>query len=316
MVSGRRQGFTIVELLVVIAIIAMLMALLVPAVQLGMGRARQANCLNNMLQVGKALHAEATVKGYFPGRLSLMMDNNGDPIVDGKGQPGVTWVAQILPNLEQQTVQDFIRQLGTTQPADTSAMYLPILICPSDVPAANTIPALSYVVNAGIQDLVPAIASEKPMDSKANGVFHDLRNPTTRSAMQVGLDSIKDGASTTIMLSENVDAGYWSSLEELDHGIVWSAKRRVRINQDVGFRRPNDYSDYGFARPSSNHSGGVNVMFCGTNARFLRDDIDYRVYVQLMTPNGQRSVVDMSATPPTPAPDEFRAYILSARDYE
>jgi prepilin-type N-terminal cleavage/methylation domain-containing protein len=315
MITPKKTGFTIVELLVVIAIIAMLMALLVPAVQMAVGRARQANCLNNIRQVGTAIYTQATTKGYFPGRLNLMMDSGGmDPLVNANGEEGITWVAQILPNLEQQGVQDELRRLGTTQPVDTSWMYIPILICPSDPPPANNVPALSYVVNSGIQDL--NVANGARPDSKANGIFHDLRYPATRSALQVGLDSIVDGATTTIMARENVDAGYWNSLEEIDHGIVWNLERRLRLNDARGTRAPSDYSDYGFARPSSYHSGGVNVVFCGNNASFLRDDIDYRVYVQLMTPDGRKSQVNLASGSPEPAPLEFWSPPLAARDYE
>jgi prepilin-type N-terminal cleavage/methylation domain-containing protein/prepilin-type processing-associated H-X9-DG protein len=316
MSTQKKRGFTIVELLVVIAIIGMLMALLVPAVQVAVGRARQANCLNNTKQIGMALYTQATSKGYFPGRLSMMMDSSGaDPIVDVNGQEGVTWVMQILPNLEQQVLQDYLRDLGTMYPADTSSMYLPVLICPSDVPSANNVPALSYVVNGGIQDLPVSDPKIRP-DIKANGIFHDLRNPLTRSGLQVGLDEIVDGASTTIMASENVDAGYWNSLEELDHAIVWNVERRLRINDLRGTRVPGDYSDYGFARPSSYHSGGANVVFCGNNATFLRDSIDYRVYVQLMTPDGRKSRVNLASGSPEPAPLDFWTPPLAAKDYE
>jgi prepilin-type N-terminal cleavage/methylation domain-containing protein len=148
MVRRDRCGFTIVELLVVIAIIAMLMALLVPAVLMGMARARQAQCLSNMKQVGQALYHEATVKTHFPGRVSFMKDATGDNLVDARGEEGVTWVAQILPNLEAQVLQDYMRELGSMHLADTSRMYLPILVCPSDVPPSTDVPALSYVVNA------------------------------------------------------------------------------------------------------------------------------------------------------------------------
>ena len=93
MITPKKTGFTIVELLVVIAIIAMLMALLVPAVQMAVGRARQANCLNNIRQVGTAIYTQATTKGYFPGRLNLMMDSGGmDPLVNANGEEGITWV--------------------------------------------------------------------------------------------------------------------------------------------------------------------------------------------------------------------------------
>ena len=56
-------------------------------------------------------------------------------------------------------------------------------------------------------------------------------------------------------------------------------------------------------------------MFCGNNARFLREDIEYWVYVQLMTPDGNKSVIDLTTTPPKPAPVEFTR-LLSAKDFE
>jgi prepilin-type N-terminal cleavage/methylation domain-containing protein len=316
MTERNRHGFTIVELLVVISIIAMLMALLVPAVLRARAAGRRAQCLNNLRQVGTALHQQALSKGYFPGRLSLMTDDGGDPVYGANAQLGVTWVATILPNLDQNSLLEELRRVGTIAPADTTPLYVPILVCPSDPPVANNIPALSYVVNSGIQDQPVPNDTALP-DSKANGVFHDLRNPKTRSQLQVSLDYLaqNDGATNTIMVTENVDAGFWNVLEEIEHGVVWGAQRRVPINIAAGEREANDYTDYGFARPSSHHTSGVNVMFCGANGRFLRDDIDYWVYVQLMTPQARKSVLNATATPPTPAPPEF-IQLLSTKDYD
>ena len=301
MIHWKRHGFTIVELLVVIAIISMLMALLVPAVLRSVAAARRTECLSNMRQAGMALHEQATSKGYFPGRLSHMTNEAGGNVTALNGQFGVTWVASVLPNLDQSALLDTLRRVGTIAPPDTAPFYIPVLICPSDVPPANNIPALSFVVNSGIQDF--PIKGDF-WDIKANGVFHDLRtrDHRARSSRQVSLDylSKNDGATTTIMLTENVDAGLWNSLEEIDSGVVWlwnvEQKKPHSINIRTGGRGRNDFSDYNYARPSSNHTGGVNVMFCGGNARFQREDIQYWVYAQLMTPASRKVLLDPQGT--------------------
>src|SRR3954451_7113913 len=98
----KRRGFTLIELLVVIAIIAVLIALLLPAVQAAREAARRAQCVNNLKQLGLALHNYNSATGAFPpGTVSTMADpTQGVP--DGLS----TWTswspqAMLLPYLEQ-----------------------------------------------------------------------------------------------------------------------------------------------------------------------------------------------------------------------
>src|ERR1700753_3468902 len=93
-----RKGFTLIELLVVIAIIAVLIALLLPAVQAAREAARRIQCVNNMKQLGLAIHNYHDVGGALPsGRI---WSNIGFPTIFA-GQQNTTWFCLMLPMFEQ-----------------------------------------------------------------------------------------------------------------------------------------------------------------------------------------------------------------------
>jgi prepilin-type N-terminal cleavage/methylation domain-containing protein/prepilin-type processing-associated H-X9-DG protein len=99
---GRRDGFTLVELLVVIAIIAVLIGLILPAVQRVREAANRASCQNNLKQIGLAFHNHHDTYQYFPwggvGRTTPPTYVSGQPAVGGDQEAG--WGFQILPFLE------------------------------------------------------------------------------------------------------------------------------------------------------------------------------------------------------------------------
>ena len=97
--SPRHRGFTLIELLVVIAIIAILISLLLPAVQQAREAARRTQCKNNLKQIGIALHNYHDIHNMFPCGLSGSVDDNF-----GFDDDGYAWGVMLLPMIEQQNL--------------------------------------------------------------------------------------------------------------------------------------------------------------------------------------------------------------------
>lgn len=147
----RRKGFTLVELLVVIAIIAILISLLLPAVQKVREAASRASCANNLKQIGLALHNFETSRSHFP--------PNGVYPVGATASDSYSCLARILPYIEQANLYQLVdlNAAANTQNAVTS-QRIPIYLCPSEVnnqvkppttPGGITRSPLSYAANVG-----------------------------------------------------------------------------------------------------------------------------------------------------------------------
>ncbi len=154
-----RRGFTLIELLVVIAIIAVLIALLLPAVQAAREAARRTQCVNNLKQMGLALH------NYHDAFLVLPPGYiAASKFIDGETDtaPGWSWASMILPQLDQTPLYSSANfWLPVQAPANTTTTQtsLTAFLCPSD-----QIPGRTFAVTDGFNNTVATVAPSSYTD--------------------------------------------------------------------------------------------------------------------------------------------------------
>jgi prepilin-type N-terminal cleavage/methylation domain-containing protein/prepilin-type processing-associated H-X9-DG protein len=214
-----REAFTLIELLVVIAIIAVLMGLLLPAVQKVRQSSNLVQCKNNLKQIGIALHAYHDVNGFFP---PGYVDGNSDPssTPDNDVGPGWGWASFLLPYIEQDNVYNqinFKQGVGIGNNIEISQQPLKVFQCPSDPlqdtfdvydstftnPIA-TVAHSNYVGNNGWEECFNNAGGNAQgagndglsggLGQSGNGFF--WRNSRTR------IGDVTDGLSNTIMVGE------------------------------------------------------------------------------------------------------------------
>ncbi|QEH38806.1 putative major pilin subunit [Aquisphaera giovannonii] len=206
------RGFTLIELLVVIAIIAVLIALLLPAVQSAREAARRAQCVNNMKQLGLAVHNYISAAGSFPpGTVSTMADPTQGIPAGLSSWTSWSPQAMLLPYLEQGTLYNaanFNWHCCWYGPGDAinSTVYttkINAFLCPSDALAGEG-SVVSYTANINsYYGSIGTTTTQYPADGNTSGVFK-LYNPTTYRASATNLAELTDGTSNTIAFGEGL----------------------------------------------------------------------------------------------------------------
>lgn len=308
---GRRRGFTLIELLVVIAIIAILIALLVPAVQKVREAAARTQCSNSMRQVGVALHNFHDVyKRFPPGQPQGYYYSNwyGDPQVRDVDRS--CWVAFILPYIEQAPmdaqVQAFLKAPTASHTCFGSfaTTHIQTLLCPSDPnsPKLGTVPGNSqgthtnFLVCHGSSYATPGGSN----GSNLNGIFY--------ARSRTRMTEITDGTSNTLMVSEILLSPDVNSSHDI-RGRVWNSIHAGSTlstiyppNSTIG-DNPQGYCNALPAAPCgsqsvanayvlarSQHTGGVNICLADASVRFVSNTVTPSVWLAMGTRAGNEIV--------------------------
>ena len=265
-----RRGFTLIELLVVIAIIGVLVGLLLPAVQQAREAARRTSCVNNMKQLGLAIHNYKDANKVLPAGWTKPADLTNFSSGNYWG-----WGAFILPFTEDSALYDqidFDRQWSNTGSSSIPATPLAGRCCPSDTMGLlNT-----KENNSGKSNYIGSFGN-KPINTAnftttANrGVF------TENSALR--FRDITDGTSKTIMLGERVGdsslGGLWVGVRAMP-GRVYTAVGRGPDSAGNVINTVNGTNNWTLSQ--SNHPGGANVALVDGSVAFLNNSINVTAY--------------------------------------
>ena len=304
--KDARQGFTLIELLVVIAIIAILIALLVPAVQKVREAAARTQCANNLKQLGIAMHAfESAHKVFPPGALRTSTSVVSKAFA---GKFGVTntavkhsWAVFILPHIEQGTVAaQYNLNADNASAANQAARETPInvFICPSSQGAKPRMNIAGGVTYAGT-DYAPNNGYSANLESAGYVDVSVARHGILKVNAAYSIAEITDGSSNTFLLSElagrpdRYQAGkFVSSNSQTDGGWADDANEYITHGFDAtGTTSPgpchtnctNGNEVYSF------HSGGANHVFGDGSVRYVDANMDIRLFVRLITMAGGES---------------------------
>lgn len=323
----RHSGFTLIELLVVIAIIAVLIGLLLPAVQSAREAARRTQCFNNLKQVGLGLHTfhdayrrlpPAFATAETPGNVNW----RSLPQTPGFFEPGWSFFVSILPFLEENAL---FEQLNLALPimdpvnavARSEAAVMPLYVCPSDHS-----PRLIDILDFGPSSSAVALAGDGTLLTKApvssyagligtsdhehNGAFDGVFFRNSR----VGLGQITDGTAKTICVGERMsrmaEATWLGSITGSDvvHADGWCQRlgyptrshnyRPANCQTTCHIRSsgPNvpSNSPSGFFSP---HPQGCNFLNADGAVRLITDTVDLATFRALAT----RAGGEAAATP-------------------
>ncbi|MFO0797190.1 MAG: DUF1559 domain-containing protein [Gemmataceae bacterium] len=304
----RRHAFTLIELLVVIAIIAILIGLLLPAVQKVREAAARAKCSNNLKQHAIGLHAYHDANSQLPPGAQEDVYPVPNPPGNTAFIRGTSWMVFNLPYMEQNalyTRYNFALAYNDPVNAAVGANVVPAHYCPSGPPPTQFLdPNANLTTNPSTHYygvMGPAGASNPTANVVAgttynytvgnvggNGAWsaHGMLSQVRQSAGSVStnrivrLTDVRDGTSNTLMVGEisviplnNVNQ--YRTWIRGNNGGAGAAKCVSFPPNSTTYNGSNNFNELSFG---SNHTGGCNVALGDGSVRFLRNSIDLAIY--------------------------------------
>jgi prepilin-type N-terminal cleavage/methylation domain-containing protein len=260
--AAARAGFTLVELLVVIAIIAVLLGLLLPAVQAAREAGRRTSCGNNLHQIGIGLIA-------YHGQFNAFPVGCTEPRFTAKDSANrqLAWSAWLLPNIEEQPLFDrinFSKPFDGKENAQAAAQTVPTYLCPS------------------------AWHGPSPQQGRApcdyGGIFGErilTRNNPPRGIMlydlAISIADIYDGTSHTLIVCEDCYSmdGQWINGQNI-FDVSTAVNAASRMENDI----------------HSNHPRGANGLAADGSVHFLGNDLAKNILAAICTRNGEEPAND------------------------
>jgi prepilin-type N-terminal cleavage/methylation domain-containing protein len=290
------RAFTLIELLVVIAIIAVLIGLLLPAVQRVREAANLTTCTNNLKQIGLAMHNYHDVQGTFP---VGYYDPTPWPQLDNG--PGWGWGAYLLPYLEQTNLFYQIKfNLDVGDPANATVRntFLKIFLCPSDIPLDGR----SFTLTDGGSNSW-TLAQASYVACNGNDGVDDFTTPPhtgafLRAVRGFRTADIRDGLSNTFFVADRTAllsyctwiGGPTGALNPFlqDPGNFGAEVTLLMCH--AGGTGPNSPGVFDADSTSSPHRGGVPYLFGDGGVRFISNSIAVPVWMALATRAGGEAV--------------------------